>query len=197
MKRFITVLLAAWLVAAWAAVSLAQEPPKKDQAPPKTEKLEPYECGKVQRLHTLSGVFLASQPQKEDFQHAKDGGIKTVVNLRKKEELDWDEEAHVRELGMAYLNFPFQAPKELTDEVFNGVRKLLVDKEKRPLLLHCASANRVGAIWLAHRVLDGGLTYEAALEEAKTVGLKLPAYEEKAKEYIERMKKQSKEAEKK
>jgi hypothetical protein len=38
-------------------------------------------------------------------------------------------------------------------------------------------------------VLDGGLAYEAALAEAKTVGLKLPAYEEKARDYIERMQK--------
>jgi protein tyrosine phosphatase (PTP) superfamily phosphohydrolase (DUF442 family) len=189
MKRLITVLFGGWFVATWAVLAVAQEGPKKDQPPPKAEKLEPYECGKVQRLHTLSGVFLASQPQKEDFQHAKEGGIKTVVNLRKSAELDWDEEAHVKELGMAYFPFPFQSPKELTDEVFGGVRNLLNDKEKRPLLLHCASANRVGAIWLAHRVIDGGLTYEAALAEAKTVGLKLPAYEEAAKSYIERMKK--------
>jgi hypothetical protein len=39
---------------------------------------------------------------------------------------------------------------------------------------------------LAHRVLDGGLTYEAALAEAKQVGLKLPALEEKAKDYVRR-----------
>jgi hypothetical protein len=38
---------------------------------------------------------------------------------------------------------------------------------ERPLLLHCASANRVGAVWLAHRVLDGGLSYDAALREAE------------------------------
>ena len=33
---------------------------------------------------------------------------------------------------------------------------------------------------------DDGLTFEAALEEAKTVGLKLPAYEERARQYIDR-----------
>lgn len=79
--------------------------------------------------------------------------------------------------------------EKLTDKVFDETRKLLNDKAKRPLILHCASANRVGAVWLAHRVLDGGLKYEEALSELKTVGLKLPAFEQKAKDYIERKKK--------
>ncbi len=162
----------------------------KDKKPlAKTEKLEPYECGKAQRLHTLAGVFLASQPHPEDFKLAKDVGIKTVVNLRKKEELEWDEQAHVKKLGMEYKHIPFQSPAELTDIVFDQIRKLLKDKTQRPLLLHCSSANRVGAVWLAHRVLDGGLPYDEALAEAKQVGLKLPAYEEKAKDYIQRNKK--------
>jgi uncharacterized protein (TIGR01244 family) len=164
--------------------------PKQTQAADE-EKLEPYQCGKVQRLHTLGGVFLASQPEKEDFSHAKEGGIKTVLNLREKEELDWDEAELIGSLGMEYVNVPFKTPASLTDEVFDKVRKLLNDKAKRPLLVHCASANRVGAVWLAHRVLDGGKSYDEALKEAKTVGLKLPAFEAKAKDYIERMHKKS------
>jgi uncharacterized protein (TIGR01244 family) len=147
--------------------------------------LEPYECGSVARIHTLGGVFLASQPAPEDLKHAREGGIKTVVSLRKPDEIDWDEAAVVKDLGMEFRQVPFPAPGELTDEVFDEVRALLNDAEKRPLLLHCASANRVGAVWLAHRALDHGLSLEAAGEEAKTVGLKLPAYTERAREYVE------------
>ncbi len=54
--------------------------------------------------------------------------------------------------------------------------------------MHCRSANRVGAIRLAHRALDHGLSYDQALDEAKTVGLKLPAFVEKAKDYLDRNK---------
>ncbi len=155
--------------------------------PPVSEKLEPYQCGTIERLHTLGGVFLASQPKPEDFQKAKDNGVKTVVDLRKKDEdRQFDEEKTLKELGIEYRNVPFASPAELTDEVFDTVRKLLSDSSKRPLLLHCASANRVGAVWLAHRVLDGGLDYEAAAVEARTVGLKAPTLEEKAKDYIQR-----------
>ena len=155
---------------------------------PRSEKLEPYKCGSVERLHTLGGVFLASQPKSEDFKLAQEGGIKTVINLRKKDELDWDEEALIKKLRMEYHNPGFKSPAELTDEVFDAARKVLNNKENMPILIHCASANRVGAIWLAHRVLDHKISYDDAVKEAATVGLKIPAFANKAKEYIERNK---------
>jgi uncharacterized protein (TIGR01244 family) len=151
-----------------------------------TETLEPYECGSITRLHTLGGVFLASQPGPDDFAQARRGGVKTVINLRHESEIkDFDEARVVSELGLKYVNLPWDGPEELTDEVFDEARDLLNSAE-RPILLHCASANRVGAVWLPWRVLDGKLSWEAALAEAKTVGLKSPDYEAKAKEYIAR-----------
>ena len=154
------------------------------EAPLTAERLEPYSCGDVQRIHTLGGVFLASQPGPEDLKHASEGGIKTVVTLRQDDEIDWDEKATVEALGMEFHSLPFKAPGELSDAVLDEVRGLLRDESKRPLLLHCSSANRAGAVWLAHRVLDGGLAFEAAEAEATTVGLKLPAYSERVREYV-------------
>ena len=123
------------LLLGMAVIGLAAAPPAT-KSPAKTaqakEKLEPYECGKVERLHTLKGIFLASQPQKEDFKQAAENGIKTVVNLRDPKELDWDEAAVVKELGMEYVNLPFHSAKELSDEIFDKSRKLLADKSKRP-----------------------------------------------------------------
>ena len=158
----------------------------KDHVAITTEKLEPYECGDVSRLHTLGGVFLASQPNPSDFEQAKDGGIKTVINLRHDgENTDFDEGEVVKGLGLNYVHLPWKAPEEMTDDLLDRSRDLL-KTSKKPILLHCASANRVGAIWLVHRVLDGGITFEEALAEAKTVGLKSPDYEAKAKDYIGR-----------
>ncbi|MBI4606875.1 MAG: hypothetical protein HY721_33335 [Planctomycetes bacterium] len=147
--------------------------------------LEPASCGSVKNIHAHQGVFLASQPSEEDLKLVKEKGVKAVVSLRRRQEIPWDEEMLVRDLGMEFHSLPFHEPAELTDEVFDSVRKLLEDPSKRPLLLHCGSANRVGAVWLPHRVLDGGLSYEDALAEAKAVGLRTPALEERAKAYIE------------
>ncbi len=154
-----------------------------------TEKLEPYECGTVTRLHTYKGVFLASQPKPADFEQAKKGGIKTVINLRHHKEIkDFDEQVEVAKLGLRYFNPAWNGPEELTDEKIDEIRGLLKEAE-RPILLHCSSANRVGTIWLAYRVLDDGLSYEEALQEAKVVGLKSPNYEAKVKDYIARKRK--------
>jgi uncharacterized protein (TIGR01244 family) len=153
-----------------------------------TDKLEPYQCGAVQRLHTFGGIFLASQPTAADFEQAKQGGVKTVINLRHaKEQPDFDERATVTALGLAYVSLPWNGPDELTDEIFDRSRELLNTVE-RPILLHCSSANRVGALWIPWRVLDGGIALEEAVAEAKVVGLKSPDLEAKAKDYVERRK---------
>ena len=149
-------------------------------------KLEPYACGTVERLHTWNGIFAGSQPAEQDLHHAKENGIKTVLNLRpKSENAGFDEAKVAADLGLDYQNIPFASPAELTDAVFEQARTLLRDESKRPMFVHCHSGNRVGAIWVAFRVLDGGLDWDAALAEAKEVGLKSPTLEQRAKEYVE------------
>jgi uncharacterized protein (TIGR01244 family) len=152
-------------------------------------KLEPRTCGKIGRLHALGDVYLAGQPSADDLAEAKKLGIKTVINLRPDAELkDFDERKAVEAAGLAYVHIPIAGPKDLTDETFDRAREQLRTAE-RPLLLHCASANRVGAVWLPHRVLDAGLSVDAALAEAKTVGLRNLEMEAKAKDYVQRRQK--------
>ena len=113
-----------------------------------TDKLEPYECGSITRMHTFGGVFLASQPKPADCEQAKNGGVKTVVNLRPESEIkDFDEPAVVAKLGLKYVNVPFGSPAQMSDAVLDRARDVLNTAE-RPILMHCSSANRAGAVWL-------------------------------------------------
>ncbi len=145
----------------------------------------PESIGEIQSLHRLGGIYLASQPSIQDFQLLKEAGIRTVIDQRYPEETPFDERATVERLGMTYTNVPWNGPADLSDEVFDRSRQLLNEAEQ-PVLLHCSSANRVGTVWLPWRVLDGGVSVETALEEARLVGLRLPAYEEAAIAYIEK-----------
>jgi uncharacterized protein (TIGR01244 family) len=185
------------LVASFALLSLVAACSKQDttahttaaKTPPKTEQLEPYACGSVQRLHTLANVFVGSQPAADDIKHAKDGGIKTIVNLRMPDEVkEFDEPALVKSFGMQYASFPFSSPDDLTDATIDGARGVLNDANAKPIFMHCHSGNRAGAIWLAWRALDGGLEWDKAIEEAHTVGLKTAGFEDKVKSYVERHK---------
>lgn len=199
-RTTLTALTAALLLAALGACASSDSAPTKAAAasetkaaaedkahtPPTTAQLEPYSCGTVQRMHTLDGVFLASQPAAADFEQASKGGIKTVINNRHASETpDFDEKTIVEGLGMTYISLPYNGEAELTDDVFTRARELLASAQ-RPILMHCGSANRTGALWLAYRALDGGISLDAARAEAKAVGLKSPAYEAKAVDYVKR-----------
>lgn len=146
----------------------------------------PSSCGSTARVHSFGAMQLASQPAAADFETAKAAGVRTVINLRHESEIkDFDERAVVTGLGMTYVNLPWHGAEELDDAVFTRARELLRTAET-PVLVHCGSANRVAAVWIPWRVLDGGVPFEQALAEAKTIGLKTPEFETKAKDYIER-----------
>lgn len=162
----------------------ADEPKTKEVKKPQ---LEACKLGDIHKISRFDSVFLAGEPTEDDFKLAKEKeGIKTVINLRMPDELDWDEAAAAKKLGMDYFHLPIGSAAALKDETFMKSRQLLNDKKRHPVLLHCASANRVGAVWLVHRVLDQQVPYDKALEEAKKVGLKSADLEAKAKDYITR-----------
>ena len=145
--------------------------------------LSEAELGSTPYVHAFGSTLLTGQPSAEDFAIAKMRGIKTVITLRRDGELDWDEAAVVRKLGLGHHQIAFGGPDSLSDDVFDSALHVMADASRGPVLLHCKSANRVGAIWLAHRIINDGIAVEAAIKEARTVGLRTPGYEEKAIAY--------------
>ena len=151
----------------------------------KADRLKKVKLGSISPLTAFGDIYLAGQPKPEEMALLKSHGIKTVICLRHKKELPWDEGTAVDNAGMKYVHVPFQGAKQLTPETFEKVIQTFRDKRSGPTLLHCGAANRVGAIWYAYRVLDGKLSPEEAEKEAKQVGLRTPAYLEKAKQYVQ------------
>ena len=151
--------------------------------------VEPAELGDTDRVHVCGDVLLASQPAEGDFATLRQQGYRSVLNLRHEREmnqLDFDQAEAITSQGMHYYHVPVGGADELTDDVFDHVRQILNNPGNRPVLVHCASANRVGAVWLAHRVLDAGVAYEDALAEAEQVGLRSDALMHRARDYIDR-----------
>jgi uncharacterized protein (TIGR01244 family) len=133
--------------------------------------------------------FDRAAPDAAALESAKAAGVTTVIDFRKASEgTGFDEKAGAEALGLNYFNIPFQNEAELTDEVFDATRASLKGI-KGGALMHCRSGNRAAAAWLPYRVLDDGVAWEQALAEAKAIGLKAPALEAKAKDYIERNRK--------
>jgi len=131
-------------------------------------------------------VCTGGQPTLEDLEKLQAEGVKTIVNLRQPgEHAAAEEVAKAKELGLRYFNIPVngRAPK---DEQVEAFLKITNDTSNRPLFIHCASANRVAAFWLIHRVLVNGWTVEKAEEEATRIGLRTPVMREFALDYLER-----------
>jgi uncharacterized protein (TIGR01244 family) len=146
--------------------------------------------GTLANLQSSNALFMGGQPQAQDFESLEARGVKRVINLRKEGEFkDYDERARVEELGLEYIELPFSTPEELTDEILARSRELLSEARTMGTLVHCGAGLRVGALWLAHRTLDDGVSWEKALEEAKAVGLKNPAYIERIQKYVDAQKK--------
>ncbi|MFC1757880.1 methyltransferase domain-containing protein [Planctomycetota bacterium] len=142
--------------------------------------------GKTNNVHACGSLFLAGQPTEADIKIIKQKGIKRVITLRQGNEVDWDESARFEKAGLKFTAIPFRAPETLTDDVFSRIRTELQKSAQEPTLLHCGSANRVGAVWMVFRVLDQGIDLETATREAKVVGLRNAAYEKKAIDFINR-----------
>ena len=125
------------------------------------------------------------QPRIEHFEKLKAEGVKAVLNLRQPSEHRADEEqAAVAKAGLKYFNIPvvYASP---TDAQVDEFLKITDDPANRPMFIHCTAAIRVGAFWMIRRVVRDGLTADAALEEARKVGLtNAPHLEEFARAYI-------------
>lgn len=133
----------------------------------------------------LEYVATAGQPEKEHLKQLAGAGYRTIIDLRTSEEdPGFDEAEVVHEAGMEYVNIPV-GHETIEEETFGRFRELMRDPERRPVLVHCSSANRVGAVLIPYLVLDEGKSTEEAEEIASGVGLKSDELKQAALEYID------------
>jgi uncharacterized protein (TIGR01244 family) len=115
-------------------------------------------------------LISTGQPDEAVLLAAQQAGIVAVIDLRGEEEdRGLDEAVSVEALGMQYVSLPVDGPADVT---FDNAAKLdgLLSDIDGPVLLHCASGNRVGAL-MALRASLHGADAEAALAAGKAAGL--------------------------
>ncbi len=128
-------------------------------------------------------VMAAGQPTGEQLQLLSEEGYKTVIDLRTAEEPHgFDEPQAARENGMAYVNIPIDLQtldQAAIDKFLEAMRKA-----QRPVLLHCASSTRVGALYYAWLVLEEDVPARAAMAKAKASGLRSPELIQKIEKLV-------------
>jgi uncharacterized protein (TIGR01244 family) len=116
------------------------------------------------------GLATAGTPSAGALATLKAQGFRTVIDLRLPEEGTAAEKAVVEAQGLRYVSVPI-SPATLSPGDAAAVARVLDDPEAGPVLLHCASANRVGAVWTVIEARRGR-PFEEAEAEGRRIGLK-------------------------
>ncbi len=136
------------------------------------------------RVDATVGCGGATAP--EAMAGLKREGFAAVINLRQASEPGADVEAGkaaAEAAGLTYIHLPFNggSPDPAVADAFLAA---VSAPANQPVYVHCASANRVGALWMIKRVLQDGWAIERARTEAQAIGLASARLDEFAVTYI-------------
>jgi uncharacterized protein (TIGR01244 family) len=140
----------------------------------------------VPHLLCISESFATGgQPSDQAFRKLAANGFRSVLNLRTSTEgFDLEKERSlVEQSGMRYINIPVVTRAPRAEQVDEFIR-VIKEKANHPMLIHCRSANRVGAFMMIYRVVELGWSESKAEEEAVRIGLRNEDLKKFAKEYI-------------
>src|SRR5712671_4093827 len=119
-----------------------------------------------------SQLYRGAQPRGGGLQKLKAIGIKTIVNLRGKNEHTGAESQEARSLGLRYYNISlpeFSSPK---DTEVQQVLDIINTAENQPVFVHCRHGeDRTGTITACYRIAHDGWTGSAAKKEALSYGM--------------------------
>jgi uncharacterized protein (TIGR01244 family) len=128
------------------------------------------------------GLAVGGKPSPEALAKLKELGFKTVIDLRSEAEGLAEEKAIVESQGLRYVSVPMTAATFSLEDA-RAVGRVLDDPSARPVLLHCASSNRVGGV-LAVLEAKAGRPVDEAIAAGKKAGLNGEAMVEAVKRVL-------------
>ena len=134
----------------------------------------------------LPDVATSGQPDAAAWAELARAGFKSVIDLREaREPRGHDAAGEIARAGLKYFLLP-ASHEPLGDRQFDAPREFLRDSANRPALVHCQSANRVGALMLPYLRLDEHVPLDEAQRLADIIGLRSPDYAALALDYVRR-----------
>ena len=123
-------------------------------------------------LHQLRpDLITAGQPRAQQLRDAAAAGVTTVIDLRRPEEdRGYDEAALAAQLGLRYVRLPIAGADDITQANARTLDRLLKQDDGKTLL-HCASANRAGALLALIEARINGAPLDAALAHGRDAGM--------------------------
>jgi len=116
-------------------------------------------------------VFASGQPSQEQVAVLANAGVRHVISLRTDGEIDWDEAALVESMGMEFHSIPVAGAAGVTPDNAATLELLLAQLVGQPVLVHCGTSNRVGALKAVTAHQTRGASIDDALAEGADWGL--------------------------
>jgi len=168
----------------FASMALSAESSKANST--RAEQIQKLLSADVPRILCLDQNFATGgQPTGDAYGKAAASGFRSVVSLRMATEgIDLvRERGQVESAQMRYFNIPVNSASPRVEQADEFLR-IARDKANHPMLVNCATANRVGAFMMIFRVVEQGWTEEKGLDEAIKIGLRGEELKKFAKDYI-------------
>lgn len=126
----------------------------------------------INRRQPSPTLLTGGQPTPKQLQAAADAGVKSVINLRPpSEDAGFDEDALLEGLDIAIYRIPVAGAQDLTRETIEAVDRALTAAGDAPVIVHCGSGNRVGAVMALRAAWLKGANREDAMQVGREHGL--------------------------
>jgi uncharacterized protein (TIGR01244 family) len=137
------------------------------------------------RLETTIACAGATTP--EAVPEIKKMGYASIINMRLATESGANvegEAAAAKAAGINFLHIPFNGSSP-DPAVADEFLKAISMPENNPAFIHCASGNRVSAMWMIKRMVVDHWDADRAFIEASALGLSSPALKQFAIDYAQ------------
>jgi len=171
-------------ILALSTLAVAAEIPGSERA--RLDQIERSLKSDVPRVLCLDGSFTTGgQPTEQAYAKAAASGFHSVLSLRTANEGGdlTRERSLVEKNKMRYFNVPVVSSAPRPEQADEFIR-LVKENSNHPMLINCASANRVGAFMMIYPVLEQGWAEDKALEEAIKIGLRGDELKKFARDYL-------------
>lgn len=124
------------------------------------------------KIQPQPDLLIGGQPEPEHLKQAHRAGVGTVINLRSEDRFDDGKPiALLRDPEMLYIQIPVAEAEDLNRDSVAAFDRALTAQGDDALLVHCASGNRVGAMYALRAAWIQGADQEEALAVGREHGL--------------------------
>ena len=125
----------------------------------------------IRNAISYQGMLLGGRPTAQDFEKMSEGNYRTVIDLRAFAETGVEDDRKlVEKFGMTAINIEVPGAKGLTKEAAVLLHEALLNAEG-PIVVCCASGNRVGALLALRAFWVQGKSVEESMTVGKLAGL--------------------------